>query len=124
MGSKAFLAGGAVTLDVDAEVGVMVPQAVASAVAVIVSELVINAAKHAFAGRERGRISVHLQGRVGSGHAVVVSDDGCGLPVGFDLTRSRGLGVRIVLAMACRIGAELEVSGAGQGTRFEVIVSG
>lgn len=64
----------------------------ASAVALVVNELIINALEHAFEGRNDGRISVSF----GSGrffHVVTVSDNGVGFAQ--DGQTGDGLGLRI-----------------------------
>jgi two-component sensor histidine kinase len=86
----------------------------------IVSELVTNAAKHG-----KGSIQVRLQSTSPSRHRLSVSDDGPGLPEGFQPAASTGLGMKIVRALAARIGGELHWSREenGRGTRFEVTFS-
>ena len=60
----------------------------------IVVELVTNALKYG-----RGCVSVALQ-RSAEGLEVLVSDEGDGFPHGFDPTNGRGLGMRMVAALA------------------------
>lgn len=74
----------------------------------VVSELVTNALKHAFPGRQKGVIRVHFARR-GSGWQLSVADDG----VGCDLraaSRAAGVGRRIVATLAKRLDARLEMS--------------
>jgi len=64
----------------------------ASAAALVVNELVINALEHAFAGRDQGRIEITFT----SGeyfHMIAVSDDGSGFRA--DQKAEEGLGLRI-----------------------------
>jgi PAS domain S-box-containing protein len=70
----------------------------------IVNELLNNALKHAFGGRERGRIDVELEGRGGSSYALRVSDDGVGLPSELDFDSEETLGLRLVAGLAQQIG--------------------
>lgn len=51
----------------------------ASTIALLVNELVTNAIKHAFVGREKGHIDVRFDG-AHCEHVLVVSDDGIGMP--------------------------------------------
>jgi len=53
---------------------------------------------------------------------VVVSDSGAGLPSGFDLTSSKGLGMQVVLLLVRQLHATLEVDPAWAGTRFILTV--
>jgi two-component system, sensor histidine kinase PdtaS len=52
-----------------------------------------------------------------------VSNDGEGLPEGFDPGASKGLGMRIIQSFARQIGGELRVGrdDDGQGARFTVL---
>jgi two-component sensor histidine kinase/CHASE3 domain sensor protein len=53
---------------------------------------------------------------------VVVSDSGAGLPTGFDLQSSKGLGMQVVLLLVRQLHATLEVDPAWVGTRFILTV--
>jgi two-component sensor histidine kinase len=82
---------------VDGEVGHL-PAAVATPLAVVLNELLQNAFDHAYPEEkelDRGQVVVRLE-RTGDELAVLVIDDGAGLPDGFDLDRSTGLGLSIV----------------------------
>jgi two-component sensor histidine kinase len=82
----------------------------------IVNELITNAAKYA-----EGNITVRFE-TSGAGHALSVSDEGPGLPPGFKLADSKGLGMKIVLALVKQIGGALHVGpgDGGGGTRMMV----
>lgn len=72
-----------------------VPTEQATTVAIILNELIANAIEHGFDGRERGEIRVsaaRLDGHI----ALRVADDGQGLPEGFSLRASEGLGLQLV----------------------------
>jgi two-component sensor histidine kinase len=90
---------------------VKLPAAVATPLALVLTELLQNAVGHAFRDRSEGHDRAggptpepaEGPGEVlielvcdESGLAVVVVDDGAGLPVDFDLERSTGLGLSIV----------------------------
>jgi two-component sensor histidine kinase len=51
-----------------------------------------------------------------------VRDDGVGLPAGFDLTQSRGLGMRIIAALAKQLGASITQHGGVDGTEFALLL--
>jgi two-component sensor histidine kinase len=86
----------------------------------IVSELVTNSAKYA-----SGTISVRLIVNPGNGYALSVSDCGAGLPKDFDPTKTKGLGMRIVLSLVHQIGGELSFAAGddNRGTSFTVLFS-
>ncbi|MFC4944044.1 sensor histidine kinase [Pseudonocardia sp. GCM10023141] len=71
------------------------PAALATPLVLVLTELVHNALAHAFAPGVSGEVIVSAQ-RSAAGLDVVVADDGHGLPPGFDLETSDGLGLQIV----------------------------
>jgi len=84
----------------------------------IVTELVIDALKHAFPGRRPGKIMVGYR-TTGSGWTLSVSDDGVGMPTDA-ASAMPGLGTSIVEALARQLGAEVEVVDAKPGTTVSV----
>jgi two-component sensor histidine kinase len=85
----------------------------------IVNELVSNALKHAFPMGRSGTIRVSFM-HDGDRHALIsVSDDGVGIPEGFDPQNLKSLGIQLVYLLAGQLGgsATLERSGS---TRFVV----
>jgi two-component sensor histidine kinase len=70
------------------------PAAVATPLAMVLTELVQNALEHGLAGQP-GRVQVAVR-RADGALCVTVSDDGRGLPEGFRLDRSPRLGLQIV----------------------------
>lgn len=81
----------------------------------IVTELVINALKHAFPDDRPGNIVIAYEDR-GPNWVLSVSDDGVGMPTDPSLIRS-GLGASIVQALAKQLQAIVEVASAGPGTK-------
>jgi two-component sensor histidine kinase len=71
------------------------PAEVATALAMVLTELVQNAVEHGYAAGAAGRIEV-AAARADGAVRVEVVDDGAGLPDGFDLSASPRLGLRIV----------------------------
>lgn len=78
----------------------------ASDIGLVVTELVLNAMKHAV---HDGRAVIDVESRVvGRTLAVTVSDDGPGLPSeAFEHTDGRGLGIRLVKRLADGLGADI-----------------
>ena len=86
----------------------------------IVTELVINALKHAFPGRTRtGSIRVDYK-TVGDGWVLTVTDDGVGMPKD-EQDRKPGLGTGIVEALATQLYANVVVSDEAPGTKVSII---
>ena len=72
------------------------PISIAVPVGLILNELLANAFKHAFVNRKEGNIEVsHILSEKGAVN-LTVSDDGVGLPDGFDINASKTLGLRVV----------------------------
>jgi len=80
----------------------------------IVTELVINALKHAFPDERVGRIAISYRSS-GKDWTLSVSDDGIGMAVGQDAPKA-GLGSGIVEALAKNIQGEIQSSDAAPGT--------
>jgi two-component sensor histidine kinase len=71
------------------------PAALATPLVLVLTELVHNALAHAFEPGQTGEVVVSAQRSAGM-LDVVVADDGHGLPPGFDVEVSEGLGLQIV----------------------------
>lgn len=81
-------------------------------IGLIVTELVINALKHAFPGGPReGRIVVGFE-TTASGWTLSVIDNGAGLPADYDSAKT-GLGTGIVNALAAQLDATVTITSAG-----------
>jgi two-component system, sensor histidine kinase PdtaS len=109
---------GAVTLNVEAE-DVLLGVDTAIPCGLIINELVSNSLKHAFPGATRGAINITLRPGGGERLTLCVSDDGVGLPEGFDLLDTPSLGLQLVNTLARQLGGEVEV-GDGAGARFSI----
>jgi PAS domain S-box-containing protein len=96
------------------------PIAVAVPVGLVINELLSNALKHAFAGRDEGRIEVILTASESGMINLRVSDDGVGLPPGFDINKSKTLGLRLVkIITEDQLRGTLEVTGE-EGATFNI----
>ncbi|MDQ1374111.1 MAG: two-component system, sensor histidine kinase PdtaS [Actinomycetota bacterium] len=80
------------------------PAGVATPLAVVLTELLQNAAEHAFAERTSGTVEVDLEND-GLELRVQVCDDGIGLPTDFDIGTTSSLGLSIVRDL---IGSQLQ----------------
>ena len=112
--------------------GGKLPAAIATPLAVVLTELFQNAVDHAFtAGGRPGAVVVELAND-GTTLSVAVVDDGEGLPAGFSLDNATGLGLSIVRTLVTTelggtidvrpatpqelVGAGLGATGEGRGT--------
>jgi len=85
----------------------------------IVNELISNALKHAFPEGRTGEVMVELHRASGDGYALRVSDDGVGIPRGFDFRRTGSLGMQIVNTLVNQLDGEIELA-QGEGTDFTI----
>lgn len=88
--------------DVLLDVGLAIP------CALIISELITNALKHAFPGGRAGTVSVTLT-RLERALRLEVNDDGQGLPANFQLTTAESMGFQVVKALTAQLDGVLEV---------------
>jgi two-component sensor histidine kinase len=83
--------------------------------ALVLNEMLTNALKHAFRGREIGRVLIAVRPSA-AGHELVVEDDGVGIQ-DVDVATSRSLGMLLMRTLANQIDATCDVAGTGSGTR-------
>ncbi len=97
-----------------------IPAVTAIPLGFIASELLTNSIKYA-----KGRITVRLQNIPGNGHALSISDDGPGLPEGFDPAAAHGLGMKLISVLVRQLGGEMQIAKGdnGHGTCFTVLFS-
>jgi two-component sensor histidine kinase len=103
---------------VEAQPGIVVSTDRAISWALIVNELVSNAAKHAYHGDGAGRIWVNVAATADNALTISVRDEGRGLPEGFEIGREKGLGARMVRALAEQLNASLAVVAHDPGVEF------
>ncbi|HEY9236376.1 MAG TPA: histidine kinase dimerization/phosphoacceptor domain -containing protein [Phenylobacterium sp.] len=100
---------------------VFVAANVSISLGLIVTELVINALKHAFPDGRRGAIVVEYRS-AGSDWTLSVADDGVGMHSG-GASPQAGLGATIVEALARQLGARVEISGT-PGCKVSILYDG
>ena len=84
----------------------------------IVSEVITNALKHAFDGREEGKLALKLQ-QIDDTVRLTISDDGVGLPENFvDEDNDSSLGFHLIKKLSSQLGGEYEYGSNGEGTVF------
>ena len=88
-------------------------------IAIIVNELVTNALKHAFDGKEQGKVLV--TGRMNGSLRLTIADDGNGMK-GRATARRGGLGTKLVDNFAKQIGAQHEVVSTETGTTHAFVI--
>jgi two-component sensor histidine kinase len=105
-----------IVLECEAE-AILVTRDRASALALLINEVVTNAAKHAFADRDRGRIRMELARGPDGGAMLAIADNGRGID---QASNHDGRGRKLIDALAEMASGELSVSSGRSGTRYEL----
>ena len=105
---------------VEAQPGIIISTDRAISSALIVNELVSNAAKHAYHGLGAGRVWVKVAATGVDSFSIAVRDEGDGVPDDFEFGKGKGLGTRMIRALAQQLNASLEVVARHPGTEFIV----
>mgnify|MGYP003346908627 CR=1 FL=1 len=119
-GGEVRAVGDVLRFEVTGEAG-YVPGETATPLAVVLNELLQNAVDHAFPRVDdepiEGHVRIHLE-RQDSVLEVIVTDDGVGLPDGFDVATTPGLGTSIVHALVTgELAGTIEMANARDGDR-------
>ncbi len=91
--------------------------------ALLVTELVTNAAKHSRGDGPKSEVRVQLSREDETTARVSVSDDGVGLPPSFTLDKPSGFGTRMIKVLAEQMKAEIIIERPPRGTSFVVTMS-
>lgn len=98
---------------------IAIPTEKAASIGVIVTELVTNAIKYAYADLRQGDVRILMSRGQGETIDLSVEDDGIGWD-GSGKPQGTGLGSRIVKAMASSLGATVDYRTEGGGTRVRL----
>lgn len=88
----------------------------------IICEILTNAMKYAHPAGVPVRIAVICDSKADGTLMVSVSDDGIGLPEGFDVTKDGGVGFQLIRALSAEMGAQLEIFSDNLGVTFILAV--
>tara|TARA_Y100001935_G_scaffold3740_1_gene2954 strand:+ start:17335 stop:19023 length:1689 start_codon:yes stop_codon:yes gene_type:complete len=90
----------------------------------IMNELIVNSYKHAFSDDQVGNIYISLTQHEDQ-ITLTVSDDGCGMPDDFDLSKTQSLGTTLINVLCQQLSAESGYTKGpnGKGTLFELSFS-
>ncbi len=89
-------------------------------VALVINELVLNAARHAYPDRPGETIWISITRTEPSYLQVSVRDEGVGLPADFDPAKSKRLGTLLVSALTKQLNADLTQPLSAKGTIFSL----
>jgi two-component sensor histidine kinase len=105
-------------VNIKAAEGIQIATDRAIPISLLITELITNAAKHAYEPGAACPIWITLERRGDDGIIIKIRDEGRGLPEGFDYTRGKGLGMRIVTAFLKQLNATLRIEQHNPGTEF------
>ena len=127
-----------ISLNMDLEENIFFDMDIAVPLGIIVNELISNSLKHAFPGRDKGKIQIklfkeekagnelingeeELIGK-GAGYTLIVSDDGVGIPDKIGLENSNTLGLQLVNILVDQLDGEMELK-RDRGTEFNIRIN-
>jgi two-component sensor histidine kinase len=90
----------------------------AQAIGLVLSEVIMNAVKHAHPSGIPVQVTVACRRLPTSAIAVEIGDDGVGLPEGFDWKSGGGTGFLLIRSLVKKLAAELYVESDSLGTIF------
>ncbi len=99
--------------------GVLVGIDTAVPVGLILNELVTNALKHGFEGREHGCVTVDVHRRDPGTVALTVADDGVGLPASMDVRAISSMGMTLVTGLVEQLNGTMAID-RSSGTTFTI----
>jgi PAS domain S-box-containing protein len=103
---------------------VMVDATTAGRVGLLVSEILTNAFRHAFVGRDTGLVETRVQLLSGGLVRIQIADDGVGLPEDHGWPTRGNLGSRIVNALLTGLGARHSIVTSSSGTTITIDLPG
>jgi PAS domain S-box-containing protein len=86
----------------------------------IINELVSNSIKHAFLGKDKGKIKVVMRPENDGRYLLMISDDGMGLPKDMDVTKTESLGLQLVSMLVEQLQGTLSLENKN-GTSYEIV---
>jgi two-component sensor histidine kinase len=90
----------------------------------IICEILTNAMKYAHPAGVPVNMRILFEAGDSGMLGISVSDDGVGLPEGFDTAKDGGIGFQIIRALAMEIGADLDIHSDSLGVTFTLAVPG
>lgn len=85
----------------------------------IINELISNSYKHAFKDNSKGEINLSINTEKSGCYLLTVEDNGVGLPVDFDISTTKSLGLQLVNVLVDQISGSLKIYNS-VGAKFEI----
>lgn len=106
-----------ITLDLKFD-ALHIPLDMSVSVGLMVNEIITNAIKHAFAGKQQGQIKVQAIA-VDGNLQLIIQDNGNGIPQEVIEGSRSGFGLKLLRSLAVKLNAQLEI-GNENGTEFKI----
>ena len=91
----------------------------AVSLALTIGELLTNAIKYAFKGQDQNQIAITVSATEHEFY-IAISDNGIGVPDGFNMAESTGFGMRIVDSLVNQLSGSLSMIPQERGTGFAI----
>ena len=85
----------------------------------LITEIVSNSLKYGFPHHREGEIIIDFKKIPEKKVLMTISDNGIGLPAGFEIEKSDSLGMQLIIALTSQLDGELIFSG-DRGTKFSI----
>ena len=85
----------------------------------IINELISNALKYAFEGREKGKIDLSIN-KKGNNVCLIVEDDGVGIPQSLNIEQTDSLGLQLVTTLVQQIEGKMQLD-CSKGSKFTIL---
>jgi two-component sensor histidine kinase len=107
-----------IEVNTQVEEGIEISTGRAISAALMVNELITNAAKYAYDGERGGKVWITLARSDQDNFVITVRDEGAGLPKDFDTAKPKSLGMRIVALLGRQLDAKISVRRPASGSEF------
>ncbi len=87
--------------------------------ALVINELLSNAFKHAFRGRDHGTIRISLHQRDGNIH-IRIEDNGTGIPNDVDMYQTASLGMKLIRSLVTQLEGTLAIESSDHGASITI----
>jgi len=91
-------------------------------ISIILNELLTNIGKHAYPNGGRGVVRINCGLSNYRELAVIIEDEGVGLPAGFDTDLTRGFGMMLIHTLTRQLDARLDAANLERGARFTLTI--
>lgn len=91
-------------------------------ISLIVNEVMTNIFKHAFKGRDKGKVSITLKRMMDKRIKLEIKDNGVGLPDNLEEMKNDSLGLTLMDSLAMQLSTEYSLTSSNKGTKFSIII--